>query len=108
MKHNKSTIEKFSKINSNSWISVSEKSNYEGIIRLAWDKPACAITNIKKAQILHPKENRVISIAEALELQDFPNWYIPFGSDTDKAIQIANAIPPGVSKAIANKIIERI
>ncbi|KKL72381.1 hypothetical protein LCGC14_2085480 [marine sediment metagenome] len=106
--HSKSTIEKFSKITSNSWISVSEKSNYEGVIRLTWDNPACAITNIKKAQILHPEENRVISIAEALGLQDFPNWYIPFGSDTDKAIQIANAIPPGVSKAIANKIIERI
>lgn len=106
--HNKKTIEKFSHVNSNNWISASQKSDYQGIIRLAWDKPACAITNIKKAQILHPSENRVISLAEALALQDFPSWYIPEGSDTAKAIQIGNAVPPGLSKAIAQEITGRI
>lgn len=106
--HKDETIKKFSQVQSTSWISNSENSDYQGIIRLTFDKVSCSITNVKKAQILHPKKDRVISLAEALALQDFPDWYIPEGSDTSKAIQIANAIPPGISYAIANQINKRL
>jgi len=63
-----------------------------------------AITNIKKAQILHPEENRIISIAEAMALQGIPSWYIPEGPDTDKAKMIANAVPPKLAYRIAEAI----
>ena len=106
--HRPPTIEKFSKVKNTSWHNVENPDGYEGIIRLNWDSPACAITNVKKAQILHPSENRVISIAEALLLQDFPEWYIPEGTDTDKAQQIANAVPPTLSYYLATEIKKRL
>jgi DNA (cytosine-5)-methyltransferase 1 len=102
--HRPETIEKFSKVRSTSWISKEPTSDYQGVIRLAWGSPACSITNVKKAQILHPDEDRVISIAEAMALQGMPEWYIPVGGDGEKAIQVANAIPPKLAYHIASKI----
>uniref|UniRef100_A0A6M3M0A3 DNA (cytosine-5-)-methyltransferase n=1 Tax=viral metagenome TaxID=1070528 RepID=A0A6M3M0A3_9ZZZZ len=103
-KHRPETIEKFKNVRSPSWISKETTSDYQGTVRLVWDKPSVAITNIKKAQILHPEENRIISIAEAMALQGIPSWYIPEGPDTDKAKMIANAVPPKLAYRIAEAI----
>jgi DNA (cytosine-5)-methyltransferase 1 len=103
-KHRPETIEKFSKVRSTSWISKEPTSDYQGVVRLSWRSPACAVVNVKKAQILHPGEDRVISIAEAAALQGFPEWYIPVGKDTEKAVQVANAVPPKLAYHIATKI----
>lgn len=103
-KHRPGTIEKFKKVKSTSWISKENTSDYQGTVRLVWDKPAVAVTNIKKAQILHPEEDRIISIAEAMALQGIPSWYIPEGPDTSKAKMIANAMPPKLAYRIAELI----
>jgi len=102
--HRPETVEKFRKVQSASWISKEPTSDYQGTVRLAWDKPAVAVTNIKKAQILHPEENRIISIAEAMALQGIPQWYIPEGTDMDKAKMVANAMPPKLAYQIAETI----
>lgn len=102
--HRPETVEKFRKITSTSWISKSPDSDYEGVIRLSWDDPACAITDVKKAQILHPEEDRVISIAEAMALQGIPEWYIPVGNEVDQAKQVGNAVPPKLAYHIAERI----
>jgi len=103
-KHRPETIGKFRGIQSTSWISKEPTSDYQGVIRLAWDEPACAITNVKKAQILHPEEDRVISIAEAMALQGIPEWYIPVGTEIEQAIQVGNAVPPKLAYHIADRI----
>lgn len=103
-KHRQGTIKKFSEVKSTSWISKETTSDYQGAIRLAWDAPSCAITNVKKAQILHPDEDRVISIAEAMALQGIPGWYIPEGGGVEKAMQVANAVPPKLAYHIASRI----
>jgi hypothetical protein len=86
-KHSAETSDKFSRVSSSIWVSKEEGSDYQGTIRLRWDSPSCSIVNVKKAQILHPDEDRVITLAEALALQGFPPWYILEGTDTEKAIQ---------------------
>lgn len=103
-KHRPETIEKFRKVTSTTWISKEPTSDYQGIIRLSWKSPACAVVNVKKAQILHPDSHRSITIAEAAALQGFPPWYIPEGNEVDKAIQVANAVPPQLAYHIATKI----
>ena len=102
--HRPETIEKFKKVKSTSWTSKSPNSDYEGVIRLSWNDPACAITNVKKAQILHPEKDRVISIAEAMALQGIPEWYIPEGNEVDQATQVGNAVPPKLAFHIAKRI----
>ena len=59
---------------------------------------------MKKAQILHPDEDRVISIAEAMALQGIPEWYIPEGGGVEKAMQVANAVPPRLAYHVASRI----
>jgi len=103
-KHRPETIEKFSKVNSSTWVSKEPTSDYQGTIRLSWDKPSCGVTNVKKAQILHPTEHRIISLAEALALQGFPHWYIPEGTGVQQAIQISDAFPPKAAYHIATQL----
>lgn len=104
-KHRPETVEKFSKIKSTTWISKEPTSDYQGVIRLSWGAPACSITNVKKAQILYPDENRGISIAEAAALQGFPSWYIPMGTEIDQALQVGNATPRKLAYHIASNIL---
>jgi len=105
VKHRPETVEKYSKVTNLTWDKKPWlESSYAGIIRLQYDQPSCGIVNVKKAQILHPEENRSITLAEALSLQGFPQWYIPTGTDTAKAQQIADAVPPRLAYHCARAI----
>jgi len=104
VKHRPETIEAFSKIHSTKWTRGEWESEYQGIIRLAWDQPSGGIGNVKKFRILHPDEDRSITLAEALALQGFPQYYIPEGTDTAKAQQIADAVPPRLAYHAARAI----
>ena len=104
-KHRAATIEKFRAFSSHTWDSKSGSSaSYSGTVRLRWDSPSVAITDVSKAQILHPDEDRIISRAEALALQGFPNWYVPFGTAAQQALQISNAVPPPLAEYVARLI----
>lgn len=53
---------------------------------------------------IHPWESRAISVREAARLQSFPDSFIFQCSMGDAYRQIGNAVPPLLSKAIANSI----
>ncbi|MFN4096260.1 MAG: DNA cytosine methyltransferase [Sphingomonas sp.] len=55
----------------------------------------------------HPDQNRTISVREAARLQSFPDWFEFKGSRTDQYVQIGNAVPPALGRAIA-QVIRRI
>jgi len=101
--HSPETIAKFKEVHTREWVNT-KNGDYSSTIRLQQDEPACTVVNVKKFQILHPTEDRSITIAEAMALQGIPPWYIPLGSDTDKAVQIANAVPPTLAYHIAKTI----
>jgi len=104
VKHRPETIEKFKTMHTTKWKNNTGTSAYQGTRRLVWNEPSCGIGNVKKFRLLHPKDNRSISLAEALALQGFPHWYIPCGTDTEKAQQIADAVPPQLAYHIANTV----
>lgn len=72
--------------------------------RLSWDQPAVTIVNPRKAQLLHPSENRIISIREACRLFSLPDTYIFKGGLSAMQESIANGIPVKMVKAIANQV----
>jgi DNA (cytosine-5)-methyltransferase 1 len=85
--------------------------------RMRWDAPSLTIRTEffkpEKGQYLHPqwdendprrRVNRVITHYEASLLQDFPKDYLWCGSKTEIAKQIGNAVPSGLSAAIARHI----
>jgi len=72
--------------------------------RLSWDRPSITICHPRKAMIIHPDENRVISVREAARLQGFPDFFTFTGGLNDQYQQVADAVPPPLARAIAMEL----
>jgi DNA-cytosine methyltransferase len=79
--------------------------------RLVWDEPSITVGHYRKSMLVHPSQHRGLSLREASRLQSFPDWF-RFAGRTDgwgglvhKQQQLANAVCPLVTKAIAEFIL---
>lgn len=80
--------------------------------RLVWDEPSITIGHYRKSMLVHPSQHRGLSLREACRIQSFPDWFrfagTPEGSDgglVHKQQQLANAVCPLVTRAIADFIL---
>lgn len=84
--------------------------------RLLADEPSFTVTSHCLDEIIHPYQNRAITVREAARLQSFPDWYqfagpdVTFHSDKDedKYEQIGDAVPPLLAYAIGKEIVKAI
>lgn len=74
--------------------------------RLIADKPSVVISNYRKNMLIHPFQDRGLSVREAARLQSFPDKFIFKGSLMHIQQQIGNAVPPLLAKAVFEKILE--
>lgn len=74
--------------------------------RLNPDAPSVVIANYRKNMLIHPYENRGLSVREAARLQSFPDSFIFKGNLSNQQQQIGNAVPPLLAKAIFEQIIK--
>ncbi|KAH0821219.1 hypothetical protein GEV33_001572 [Tenebrio molitor] len=77
--------------------------------RLEWDGFfGTTITNPepmgKQGRVLHPEQNRVVSVRECARSQGFPDHFKFYGNIMDKHRQVGNAVPPPLGKAIGLEI----
>jgi len=72
--------------------------------RLDPNKPSVTIKHAAKAMIIHPTENRILTVRECARLQSFDDDFILTGNTSDQHQQLANAVPPLLGKAIAEEI----
>ncbi len=75
--------------------------------RMTWDGLACTILtkcDVHWGAYIHPEQDRAISVREAARIQSFPDWFQFEGAMTDQYIQIGNAVPPLLGKAVAKAI----
>lgn len=75
--------------------------------RLRADQPSVVISNYRKSMLIHPWEDRGISVREAARLQSFPDTFIFEGSLMQIQQQIGNAVPPLLAKAVFQQIIKQ-
>ena len=78
--------------------------------RMIYDKPAYTLTTRLNTpsvgRITHPTQDRTITPREAARIQSFPDDYRFIGDITSIGMQIGNAVPPLLAKAIASHILE--
>ena len=74
--------------------------------RLLEDQPSVVIGNYRKSMLIHPRQNRGLSVREAARLQSFPDKYVFKGSIGYQQQQIGNAVPPLLAKYVFKKIME--
>lgn len=88
--------------------NYSNKNNcHSGIYkRLDSEKPSVVISNYRKNMLIHPFENRGLSVREAARLQSFPDNFIFEGTLMYMQQQIGNAVPPLLAKALFEQINE--
>ncbi|MFN6478098.1 DNA cytosine methyltransferase [Nostoc sp. DedQUE07] len=82
--------------------------------RLKWDEPSITIGNYRKSMIIHPEQNRGLSLREASRLQSLPDWFTFCGTtDNSKVLgimhkqqQLANTVSFLLTLAIARYILK--
>lgn len=65
-----------------------------------WDKPSCTIKENHGGVNIHPRLPRVLTAREMARLQSFPDNFIFMGKKNKQLVQIGNAVPPFLGKAI--------
>lgn len=85
-------------------------NNWAGLYgRLSWDGFfLTTVTNPepmgKQGCVVHPEQDRVVSVRECARSQGFSDSYIFYGSILDRHKQIGNAVPPPLAAAIALEV----
>lgn len=88
--------------------NYADKNNcHSGIYkRLDASKPSIVISNYRKNMLIHPFQDRGLSVREAARLQSFPDDFEFKGSLMHIQQQIGNAVPPLLAEAIFSQILK--
>ena len=80
--------------------------------RLWWDRPSVTIRTEffkpEKGRYLHPDQDRPITHREAARLMGFPDDFQFFGTKTQIARQIGNAVPPALAGALGRMVVRML
>jgi len=80
------------------------KSLYKGYSdawkKCPWEEPSCTIKENHGGVNIHPKLPRVLTAREMARLQSFPDDFIFEGPKNKQLVQLGNAVPPLLAKAI--------
>ncbi|XP_046965733.1 DNA (cytosine-5)-methyltransferase 1-like isoform X2 [Vanessa cardui] len=90
--------------------TANRHNNWAGLYgRICWDGYfSTTVTDPepmgKQGRVLHPQQNRVVSVRECARSQGFRDTYLFAGSIQDKHRQIGNAVPPPLGAALGREI----
>jgi DNA (cytosine-5)-methyltransferase 1 len=78
------------------------------LLRLDPDLPSNTVTAYIFNKFAHPFEDRYITPREAARLQQFPDDHDFAGAITNIQLQIGNAVPVGLARAVAQHVSQRL
>lgn len=84
-------------------------SLYEGYSdawkKCPWNEASCTVKGNHGGVNIHPKLPRVLTAREMARLQSFPDEFIFMGGKGSQLVQIGNAVPPLLGKAVGLSIL---
>ena len=76
--------------------------------RLAWNEPSPTIVNWRKPPLIHPTEDRTLTVAEAKALQGLPGSFKICGSLGQMQQQVGNSVPVAIGRFIKEQILNML
>lgn len=73
--------------------------------RIALEAPAPTIANWRKPPIIHPTEDRTLSVAEAKALHGLPGYFRICGGLSEMQQQVGNSVPVAIGRYIKNTLL---
>lgn len=80
----------------------SDNIHYNIYKRLIWNGFSPTIVHPRRAMLLHPHQDRIITVREAARLQGFPDKFRFLSGIDSQYQQVANAVPPSVAESVAH------
>ncbi|HAS63744.1 MAG TPA: DNA (cytosine-5-)-methyltransferase, partial [Vibrio sp.] len=78
------------------------------LIHLPSNTITTGCNNPSKGRFVHPWLNHGMTLRHAARLQSFPDEFDFYGSSTERARQIGNAVPPKLGQALISHICSRL
>ena len=75
-----------------------------GLKRLVADEPSLTITGASTRELIHPLQDRPLTVRECARIQTFPDDFDFCGTTAQRIKQIGNAIPPALAEIFAEHI----
>lgn len=76
--------------------------------RLALDQPSPTLVNWRKPPLIHPTENRTLSVAEAKALHGIPGYFRICGTLGQMQQQVGNSVPVAIGTYIKNAVLSTL
>lgn len=76
--------------------------------RLRGDRPSVTITNFRKAMIIHPRQDRLLSVREAARIQTFPDGFVFRGGISDMQQQVSDAVPVWLARRVGSAVLDHL
>jgi len=73
--------------------------------RLRPELPAVTVSNFRKNMLIHPSQNRTLTVREAARLQSIDDGFVFLGNLQSQQQQVANAVPPPLAKAVTRAVL---
>ena len=85
--------------------AVTHSGTYK---RLHMSEPSVTISNFRKSMLIHPVQDRLLSVREAARLQTFPDKFEFYGPLHSMQQQVSDAVPVNLAMAVGKAILKHM